>query len=351
MTTGASSRGWRLLGWFWTLVGGTVIGLAATLAILGAPPPEPETPPIQAEAPAAVPAPPALAPPPPTPPTTLPAVPQPPAPEVRDIVIAAADPALLESGPHGPLPRVAADGRTAMRVYARPVELRETRPRVALVVGGIGLNMVLTEQAIARLPPGVTLAINPYAPRPAAIIDRARSRGMEFLMALPLEPAGFPMNDPGPQALLSSLTPAQNEDRLHWVLSRFHGYVGAIGALGAQRGERFAALSAPYLAMQDNLRRRGLLYVEARPGARGPERAWGRAVDLLVDEPGNRADIDASLRQLEGLARARGTAVGLAGEITPVVIERLVGWAESLEARGIVLVPVSSIIRRPEGTP
>jgi lactate permease len=45
--------------------------------------------------------------------------------------------------------------------------------------------------------------------------------------------------------------------------------------------------------------------------------AWGRAVDLLVDEPGNRADIDASLRQLEGLARARGA---LARARRPVVV-------------------------------
>lgn len=351
MTTGASSRGWRLLGWFWTLLGSALIGLFAALAILGPLPPEPEPQVAEAPAPPVPPPPPALAPPPPTPPTTLPPVPQPPAPEVRDIVIAAADPALMEAGPHGPLPRVAADGRTPMRVYARPVELRETRPRVAVVLGGIGMNQVLTEQAIARLPAGITLAINPYAQRPALIIDRARARGMEFLVALPLEPAGFPMNDPGPQALLTSLTPAQNEDRLHWVLSRFHGYVGAIGALGTQRGERFAALSAPYLAMQDNLRRRGLLYVEARPGARGPEHAWGRAVDLVVDEPPNRADIDASLRQLEGLARARGTALGLASEISPVLIERLTSWGESLDARGIALVPVSSIIRRPEGNP
>ena len=274
------------------------------------------------------------------------------------ITIPPADPALLEAGPHGPVPRIAVDGRTAMRVYARPVDARaEGRvgdarggifPRIGLVVGGLGLNAVMTEQAITRLPPAITVAINPYAPRLALLLDQARGRGMEMLMSLPMEPRGYPQNDAGDRALLTGLTPAANEDRLLWVLSRFHGYVGAVGALGPLRGERFAALSEPFLTMQENLRRRGLLYIDPRPGARNPERAWGRTVDVVVDEPGTRAEIDIKLGMLERLARERGNALGLAGEATPVLLERLLAWSERLEGRGVMLVPVSSLIRRPE---
>lgn len=282
--------------------------------------------------------------PPPLPP--MPVVEAPPA----AIVIPAADPALLEAGPHGPVPRIAVDGRTAMRAYARPAEARaEARPRIGLIVGGLGLNAVVTEQAITRLPPAVSVAINPYAPRLALLLDQARGRGIEMLMSLPMEPQGHPQNDAGDRALLTGLTPAANEDRLLWVLSRFHGYVGAVGALGPLRGERFAALSEPFLAMQDNLRRRGLLYIDPRPGARNPERAWGRAVDVVVDEPGTRGEIDIKLGILERLARERGTAIGLAGEATPVLLDRLVAWAAGLEGRGVLLAPVSSMIRRPEG--
>ena len=275
------------------------------------------------------------------------------------ITIPPADPALLEAGPHGPVPRIAVDGRTAMRVYARPVDARfEGRvgdarggifPRIGLVVGGLGLNAVMTEQAITRLPPAITVAINPYAPRLALLLEQARGRGMEMLMSLPMEPRGYPQNDAGDRALLTGLTPAANEDRLLWVLSRFHGYVGAVGALGPLRGERFAALSEPFLTMQENLRRRGLLYIDPRPGARNPERAWGRTVDVVVDEPGTRAEIDLKLGMLERLARERGNGLGLAGEATPVLLERLLAWSERLEARGVMLVPVSSLIRRPEG--
>ena len=43
-----------------------------------------------------------------------------------------------------------------------------------------------------------------------------------------MEPFEYPDNDPGPQTLLTSLTAEQNTDRLHWLMSRFQGYVGLI---------------------------------------------------------------------------------------------------------------------------
>ena len=49
-----------------------------------------------------------------------------------------------------------------------------------------------------------------------------------------MEPFDYPNNDPGPQTLLTSLTPEQNIDRLHWLMARLQGYVGMIGYMGAQ---------------------------------------------------------------------------------------------------------------------
>ena len=49
-----------------------------------------------------------------------------------------------------------------------------------------------------------------------------------------MEPFDYPDNDPGPQTLLTSLTPDQNIDRLHWLMSRFQGYVGIVSYMGAR---------------------------------------------------------------------------------------------------------------------
>ncbi|WP_270936697.1 divergent polysaccharide deacetylase family protein, partial [Falsiroseomonas oryzae] len=264
-------------------------------------------------------------------------------------VIAPPDPQLLEPSRHGPVPRLGPEGRSSIRTYARPFDREDRRPRIGIVVNNMGLFAQHSEEAIRRLPPGVTLAFSPYALRTEPLLDRARARGMEFLVALPLEPQGFgPQADPGPQALLTSLNIGENLDRLDWALSRIQGQVGAIGGLGGMRGERFAANAELLATLQANLTRRGLLYVDPRPGAPQPARAFGRPVDVLLDEPSAvRAEVERRLAELEAVARQNGSALGLANDPVPSVVAAIAGWASSLDARGLVIAPVSVLIRRP----
>ena len=396
--------GWRGLGLFWVLVLLLLGGGGFWLDRLGPPgPPEtvaeapetpeaPETKPPEApaaEAPAPTPAPAAEAPSPsapvpepvtaqaePPPPATAqaeppsptiassstapapappPAAPAPPAFDAPPISaevpsarpIPAPDAILQEQGRFGPLPRVGADGRTSIRAYAGQFDRQDTRPRIGIVVADIGISNTQTEDAIRRLPPAVTLAISPYAPRAAQVAERLRAKGVESLVGLPMEPAGYPLNDPGNRALLTGRSGPENMANLEWVLSRFPGYVGVIGVVGGMRGERFAAMEQSYHALQESLRNRGLLYLDARPGVNAPLRAWGRSVDVILDEPATRAEIEKRLGELEVIAKARGSALGLAHAPTPVVVDRLAAWAAGLERRGVVLTPVTALIRRP----
>lgn len=258
------------------------------------------------------------------------------------------DPALLEPSRHGPLPRIAPDGTTPARFYARGFDREDRRPRIGILVGGIGLSARLAQEAIAALPPEVSLALSPYAPAPEPILAAARARGMETLVALPFEPQGWPLNDPGDRALLTGLPMTENLDRLFWALSRMGGQVGAVGALGPLLGERFAAQPGALEAVQRILASRGLLYVDPRPGAAPPGFAWGAAADLVLDDPPGAAAIEVRLAALERLAQQRGSALGYAGEASPVLVGRIAAWAEGLARRGAVLVPVSALIRRPE---
>lgn len=330
--------GWRALAGFWLVVILVLGGGAGVLAWLGPPPAPPRV--AAAPAPVAAPAPPPAAIPPRPPAAALP-------PPVPDPVPPMVEPDLVENTAWGLLPRSAPDGRSPMLVYSRPFDQRDGRPRVALIVGGLGMNASLSEQAIASLPPAAALAFNPYANFARPLIEQARNRGFETLLALPLEPTGFPLNDPGDRALLTVLPMGENLNRLEWLLARFPGHAGAVGALGPMRGERFAAAAEPYGAMQDVLGRRGLLYFDPRPGAAAPTRAIGRGADLVVDEPATRGEIEAKLAQLERIARERGSALGYVGEASPVAVARIAAWAAALDGRGIALAPPSALVRIP----
>ena len=91
------------------------------------------------------------------------------------------------------------------------------------------------------------------------------------------------------------------------------------------------------------------MLVTSRGPVRAPDRAWGRVVDMVVDEPATRGEIDLKLAALERLALERGPAgaLGYAGEASPVLVDRIAVWAGGLEGRGLAWAPVSAMIRRP----
>ena len=269
------------------------------------------------------------------------------------------DPGLLEPAAEGStlnLPRIASDGRLAMKVYAAGFDHSSRRPRVGLLLAGIGLNEAESDAAIRALPGAVSLAVSPYATNVSRLLATARTAGHEFLISLPLEPAGFPLNDPGPHALLTAASLTDNLRSLNWALSRIEGYVGAVGVIGTMRGERLAAMPDQMDMVLSELAGRGLLYIDPREQRAPVARAWGRHVELVIDDPADRdvADrgmIDARLTVLEQMAKDTGSALGLVLRPTPLAVQRIAAWSNGLAARGLALAPVSAMVMPPAGGP
>ena len=94
--------------------------------------------------------------------------------------------------------------------YRQPFNMADQRPRIAVVLSGLGLSDSATEAAINKLPAAVTLSFSPYARDLERWIALARARGHEVMLDLPMEPASFPAEDPGPQGLLTHLTVEDN---------------------------------------------------------------------------------------------------------------------------------------------
>jgi polysaccharide deacetylase 2 family uncharacterized protein YibQ len=249
------------------------------------------------------------------------------------------------------LPRIAPDGRTPMQAYAARFNTATTAPRITILIAGVGLDEAASEAAIHALPAAITLAVSPYAATPDAVAAVARRAGDETLVSIPLEPQGYALNDPGRRALLTTTSPGENARRLDWVLSRFAGYVGATGALGDMRGERFAEVPDQMDPMLTTLAARGLLYVDPRPGAARLPYVWSRTVDVVIDDPPTAAAIDAHLADLEKRAHDTGAALGLIGAIRPVTMEHLIAWVGNLAGRGYALAPVSAIATAPNDAP
>jgi polysaccharide deacetylase 2 family uncharacterized protein YibQ len=258
------------------------------------------------------------------------------------------DPKMLENTRHGPIPKIAADGTRAAMLYARPRAIpanRKDAPRIAIVVGGLGISASGTADAFSKLPAFVTFALSPYATDVEKLAERARNEEHEVLLQVPMEPFDYPDNDPGPQTLLASLTPEQNVDRLQWLMSRFQGYVGALSYMGA----RFTSAEAALGPVLREVSRRGLIYVDDGASTRsvasqlaGSHNLPFAKTDVVLDATPTPAEIDRALARLEMTARDNGVAVGLA-TAQPATIARIGEWAKKVEGKGFVLVPITQV--------
>lgn len=261
-------------------------------------------------------------------------------PELDEIKPAAPDLDLVDASPTGPLPRISADGRRSLLTYGRPFDRSDERPKIAIMITGLGPQADPTNAAL-HLPADISLSFSPYAEDLPTLFERARLAGHEVLIELPMEPEDYPANDPGPHTLRVSGTVDANLERLTWVLSRAPGYVAVTGATGA-----FGS-SAEAVPVIDIILERGLGMVEIDGDAMSAQaeqsglpytytRQW-------LDDVPSAESIDQALIRLEAEARDRGTAIGVA-EAYPITLQRLAKWAEDLEQQGIALVPVSAIL-------
>jgi len=255
---------------------------------------------------------------------------------------------LLETTRHGAIPKIGPDGARAAVLYAHPRQLppnRKDSPRIAIVIGGLGISASGTADAFAKFSAPVTFALAPYGADLEKLAERARGENHEVLLQVPMEPFDYPNNDPGPQTLLTSLTSEQNVDRLHWLMSRFRGYVGVTSYMGA----RFTASEQALAPVFRETAKRGLIYVDNGSSPRsvagqisGSYNLPFAKTDLVLDAVPTPDEIDRALAQLEIMARNNGAAVGLA-TAQPATIARIAEWTKKVEGRGFMLVPITMV--------
>ena len=258
------------------------------------------------------------------------------------------DPKLLETTRHGPIPKIGPDGTRPSVRYAHPRQVppnKKDMPVIAIVIGGLGISASGTADAFAKLPASVTFALAPYGADLEKLAEHARADEHEILLQVPMEPFDYPDNDPGPQTLLTSLSSEQNIDRLHWLMSRFQGYVGLMTYMGA----RFTASEPALAPVLQDAAKRGLVFVDDGSSPRsiasqlaGSHNLPFAKADIVLDIVQTPVEIDRALARLEMRARDAGTAVGFA-TAQPATIARIAEWAKKAESRGFLLEPITMV--------
>jgi len=218
--------------------------------------------------------------------------------------------------------------------------------RVAVVVDGFGARQDLFDQA-AGVDRRLAIAVLPELPLSQRIARVAARAGFEVLVQIPMEPYRYPEVDPGPGALLLSMTPERVAALTGRHLDAMPGAVGVIGHMGS----RFTEDRAHVRALLEPVRARGILFVDGMVSNLSVADDSARMLGIRstrrhvrVDYAGGEGPARRSFDEVARVVEARGEAVVVvAGH--PLTIRLLKEYIPRWEARGIRVVPVSRLAR------
>jgi polysaccharide deacetylase 2 family uncharacterized protein YibQ len=238
--------------------------------------------------------------------------------------------------------------REAWRQNAVPFRDLNSRPLVAIVIDDVGLDRPRSRRAW-ELPGPLTMSFLPYAKELPDQARAARARGHELMLHLPMEPSG--RNDPGPNALLVSLSDAELRGRTTAALDSFDGYAGVNNHMGS----RFTAFRPGMETVLRQFKGRGLMFLDSRtsPQSVGDQVAQEIGVPsiarhVFLDDDESFDAVRRRLAETEAVARRQGFVVAI-GHPHEATLQALAEWLPTLQAKGLALAPATAVLRKRNG--
>ncbi len=235
----------------------------------------------------------------------------------------------------------------AWKVNAALQEVKVTaghRFQVVVIIDDLGLSEEATTQ-LANMPGPYTLAYLPYADNLETQTATIRQAGHELMVHLPMQ-SHRETADPGDNALLTGLDFNEFARRVEWNLSRFDGFVGINNHMGSKITEDPTLM----VRVMARLRQGGYLFVDSltTPNSVGRRAANALGVpfvarDVFLDNEQDLSYINRQLATLERIARLRGYAIAI-GHPYEETLSALATWRQTLDFKGIELVPVSRVM-------
>ncbi|MCP3951595.1 MAG: divergent polysaccharide deacetylase family protein [Desulfobacterales bacterium] len=228
----------------------------------------------------------------------------------------------------------------------RPIlpDIKRPRPAVSIIIDDMGYKQAISEK-FCRLDAALTFSIFPGSPFKTAIIKSANEHGIEIMLHLPMEPNEFPRVNPGPGALLSSMTPDELINQLNQNLDD----VPLVKGVNNHMGSRLTSSSFQMNQIFSILKKRGLFFIDSRTTSATV--AWQSARllqvpfsqrDVFLDHVQERAFVKKQILALINTAKRQGGAVGI-GHPYAITLEVLEEMLPEIKKQ-VDIVPASQMV-------
>lgn len=225
-------------------------------------------------------------------------------------------------------------------------------PRVAIVIDDVGWSRETTP-LFAEVREYVTFALLPGRPYSSDLYERWKNK-TNFLVHMPMEPKGYPEDDPGQLALMTSMSSDEVRTRLNEVLDRYPRIAG----INNHMGSKFTGNRPLMGTVMDVLNRRNLFYLDSRTsaGSVAVEEARRKGVpvaqnQVFLDNKRSESAVRAQLERLVGIARDEGTGIGIGHfqhEVTARVLRQEI---PRYREQGVAFVGVRDVLSGMVGEP
>jgi len=228
----------------------------------------------------------------------------------------------------------------------RPRPAPNARGRLAILLDDAGQSKDLLPLALA-LPKEIAVSILPFLPHTSDVAGAMHRSGHEVWLHLPMEPQGYPKNDPGAGAVLVSMSADDIRIAVHTALNNVPHAIGANNHMGSKAS---ADLRVMTWVMQE-LKARGMMFIDSRTtrGTVAEEAAMAQGVPtgrrhVFLDNERTRSAIRRQLDEAVYRCRLEGDAIAI-GHLAKVTLEVLDQEIPTLSKRGADLVVPSALVK------
>ena len=203
--------------------------------------------------------------------------------------------------PHKPVPKT------------KP-EVLSKLPQVAIIIDDIGYDENIAQKFL-DLDAVLTFSILPHSTHDKRIAKIAHSKGFDVMLHLPMEPNEYPLINPGPGVLLTSMSPNQLIKQLNEDLDS----VPFIDGVNNHMGSKMTTIAPQLNQIFSILKKRGLFFIDSRttvdtlcgPSAKLLQVPFAQK-DVFIDHIPEPDFVRKTIHRLIKIAENHGEAVGIA---------------------------------------
>lgn len=194
-----------------------------------------------------------------------------------------------------------------------PVKVVDKTPRIAIIIDDIGYDRKIA-LALFDLHPNITFSILPFSPYGRDISKKLHAKGAQLMLHLPMEPTEYPDVNPGPGAILSSMSP----DQLLAQLKKDINDIPHIKGVNNHMGSKITANSAQMNQIFTILKKEQLFFIDSKTAPKSQGKASARLLnlqfaqrDVFLDNFQDIEYITGQFKQLIRIANKHGSAIGI----------------------------------------